>query len=406
MPSVSSRSVAVLLALGLVSLAAPARATTSMDARFQTAVSVQPPKAAAVYDPSKNRLLWGLHADQAFPTASTIKMLTAIVVAEHLHPADMVRISHAAAYARADQIAWREGASFSVDQILHGMLMQSSNGAALALAERVGGSLPEFARLANARALALGATDTHLVDPSGLDAKGQRATAHDLAVIATALLRNEWLARIVQTKDYPVQWPDGTIAHFGNINRFIDDYGGAVGVKNGYTTLAGNCVVEAAVRDGRTLIVILMNAVQPYETAARLMNVGFTYAPIGSWEPTPQAESATPVAAATAAPSTETVAQTDVQPARPKPHKSLPVRPLVFAFALAYSARYVQIRRRKVRRRRQQRRARVEATRAKVEHAYRTPRPDVSPQDVWLTERPFDPIERARPVRRRLTGSG
>jgi D-alanyl-D-alanine carboxypeptidase (penicillin-binding protein 5/6) len=406
MPSVPSRSVVALLALGLVCLASPARAETTMGARFDKAVSAQPPKAAAVYDPSKNRLLWGLHAEQALPTASTIKVLTAIVAAEHMQPADMVKISHAAAYARDDQIAWREGASFSADQVIHGMLMQSSNGAAIALAQHVGGTLEGFARIANERARELGANSTRLVDPSGLDAKGQHSSAHDLSIIATALLRNEWLARVVRTKDYPVQWPDGTIAHFGNINRFIDQYGGAIGVKNGYTSLAGNVVVEAAVRGGRTLIVVLINAVHPYETAARLMDVGFKYAPIGSWQPIAQADApATEVRAA--GPETTVSAQPIVQAARAAPNsRSMPVKPFVFVIALGYCARYVQIRRRKIRRRKDQGRARVAAARAKVEAAYQTRRPDLSAHDIWLTERPFEVVDEPRTPRRRLTGSG
>src|SRR5439155_1503399 len=110
-------------------------------------------------------------------------------------------------HARDDQIAWRQHAQYTVDQVLHGMLMESSNGAAIALAQRVAGSLPAFARMATARARQLGATHTVLVDPSGLDAAGQHASARDLALIASAFLKIPWLAHVAVTKTFDVPWP-------------------------------------------------------------------------------------------------------------------------------------------------------------------------------------------------------
>src|SRR5437588_6297896 len=136
-----------------------------------------PASAVAIADPTNGRLLYGKRADTPLPAASLLKMVTAILVAERLRPDVVLTISAAAGHARDDQIAWRQGATFTVDQVLHGMLMESSNGAAIALAQRIAGSLPAFARLANARAAQLGATHTKIVDPSGLDAPGQPADA-------------------------------------------------------------------------------------------------------------------------------------------------------------------------------------------------------------------------------------
>src|SRR5579864_1019238 len=190
----------------------PASAAPAPDAlhvRADKILTTLPANAVAILDPTTGKLLYGKRADTPLPAASLLKMITAIVVAEHLKPDDTLTISYAAGHARDDQIAWREHAQFTVDQVLHGMLMESSNGAAIALAQRVAGSLPAFARMATARARELGATHTVLVDPSGLDAVGQHASARDLALIAAAFLKIPWLAHIAVTKKFDVPWPEG-----------------------------------------------------------------------------------------------------------------------------------------------------------------------------------------------------
>jgi D-alanyl-D-alanine carboxypeptidase len=366
--------------------AASASTPDALAARANTILTSLPASAVAIVDPTNGRLLYGKRADTPFPAASLLKMVTAIVVAQKLQPQDTLTISEAAGRARDDQIAWRQGATFTVDQVLHGMLMESSNGAAIALAERVAGTLPAFARMANARARQLGAQQTVIVDPSGLDAPGQHATARDLALIASAFLKIPWLAHVAVTKTYSLPWPDGTTAQFHNLDRFVNQYPGAVGVKNGYTSFAGNCVAAAATRNGKTLIVVALNGPHIYDTASRLMDAGFATATIGTWQPDPLptevapgvAAAATPAAATTAEPTanaaaTTTAAATAEPTATVKHHRHPLLKLVVFVLALAYVARFVQIRRRKIRRRRAmraQRLARVEVTRKQIEARY------------------------------------
>jgi D-alanyl-D-alanine carboxypeptidase len=248
--------------------------------------------------------------------------------------------------------------------------MESSNGAAIALAQRVAGSLPAFARLANARAKQLGATHTRIVDPSGLDAPGQHASAHDLALIASAFLKIPWLAHVAVTKDYSVPWPDGTTAKLGNLDRFVNVYPGAVGVKNGYTSAAGNCVAAAATRRGKTLIVVVLNASHVYESAARLMDAGFATSTISTWEPDhlPVAEPASADSVrARAGAKTKDVATVK----RAGGGSKIPL--IIVLMLVAYGARVAQIRRRRILRRRARRRARIEATRAHIDARYAKP---------------------------------
>ena len=369
----AAAAVFVVLFAGSPAAEAATTAPEALHARADQVVGRLPAAAVAIMDPTDGRLLYGKRADTPLPAASLLKMITAIVVAEHLKPDDTLTISYAAGHARDDQIAWRQHAQYTVDQVLHGMLMESSNGAAIALAQRVAGSLPAFARMATARARQLGATHTVLVDPSGLDAAGQHASARDLALIASAFLKIPWLAHVAVTKTFDVPWPEGTTATFANLDRFVNRYPGAVGVKNGYTSVAGNCVAAAATRNGKTLIVVALNGPRIYDTASQLMDAGFATAAIGTWHPDPLpsvAEAVTPSVDVRRALKDDAVS-TPV--ATSKPHGNPLFKIFLVFLVIAYVARVLQIRRRRILRRRamrEQRRARIEVTRQQIEARY------------------------------------
>lgn len=369
MPGRSWCAAAAAVVVLATAVPATAAAPDALHIRADRVLTSFPASGVAIMDPTDGQLLYGKRPDTPYPAASLLKMVTAILVAERLHPDDTVTISPAAGHARDDQLAWRQGATFTVDQAIHGMLMESSNGAAIALAQRVAGSLPAFARMANARAAQLGATHTKIVDPSGLDAPGQHASARDLALIASAFLKIPWLAHVAVTKNYSMPWPDGTTAKLGNLDRFVNVYPGAVGVKNGYTSVAGNCLAAAATHKGKTLIVVVLNASHVYEAAAHLMDAGFATSTIGTWAPDPLPVEVAPVEAV--GPSAF-AKRTEVDPVQHVGGHS--IFPWIIAtLVLAYGARVVQIKRRKLRRKRAQRRARIEATRAQIETRYAKP---------------------------------
>jgi D-alanyl-D-alanine carboxypeptidase (penicillin-binding protein 5/6) len=143
----------------------------------------------------------------------------------------------------------------------------------------------------NATAQSLGATDTHAVNPTGLDARGQLTSAFDLALFARRGLADRDFCRYVSTTStpFPAQEPKGkqkrkSYMIYNQNPLLIDGYRGILGVKTGYTTQAGRTFVAAAKRGGRTLIVALMDIVEPSETAAeRLLQWGWTHD--GSVEP-------------------------------------------------------------------------------------------------------------------------
>jgi D-alanyl-D-alanine carboxypeptidase len=330
-------------------------------------------RAALIMNAASGQVLYDLRADEAAAPASLAKMASALVITERLKPSDSVRISHAAAIAHEDSILWPEGATFTVDQVLHGMIMESSNGAAVALAERAAGSVSTFMSLVNEKVAALGARNTHLETPHGLDANGQKSTARDLATIARAYLNVPWLASVSATLTYQVlRWPPRDEARtFRNRNDFVRSYRGAVGLKNGYTSKAGNSVAAAAARGEVVLIAVVLNDRNVYGDAASLMDYGFSLTGVGTAAP-PQAAPAATSAPVAAAPSTASAPLTDPQipqteqfdrrtppsfaptPASSKAKSaSLPIKKLtLFGLAFAYVGRVVQVRGRVKQRRR------------------------------------------------------
>jgi D-alanyl-D-alanine carboxypeptidase (penicillin-binding protein 5/6) len=360
------RSIVVLIAcaLGALGVATPARAA-----------SVRVDGAAAILlDPRDGRVLYEKSPDARRAPASLTKMVTALAVADTLKPDDTVRISRAAATAEADQIRWPEGATFSVDQLMHAMLMTSSNGAAIALAERASGSVPAFRSKMNLRAAQAGATNTVLVDPSGLDAPGQYTTARDMAAIARTLMTNPWLRSIVATLEYVVPWPNGKTVIVFSIDKFLRRYPGAIGVKNGYTTLAQNNLAAAATRKGVTLVAVSLGSPSAYDDATRLMNYGFSLVKGTTFTTTAPAAVASPAVVEPSASATPSVA------ASTEPQQRVAASPargsgkgrwLLFFGAVAYVGRVVQVRRRRVARRRA--RARLAARRRLEAQRYEAP---------------------------------
>jgi serine-type D-Ala-D-Ala carboxypeptidase (penicillin-binding protein 5/6) len=285
-PRVHRATIAVALPVLLLVLASPSQAQTPVAPIHATSYIVE---NAVTGDVLASR-----DPDRPLPVASLQKMLTALVVVEHTHPDDLVLISKAASHANADHVIWPDGKTFTVNQLLYGMLVESSNGAAMALAEHVAGSQAAFAMLMNEKAAELGATHSHFVNADGLDAAGQQSSARDLAFFAQAVLADPMLAAIVRTRQHEIPWPDGTITTLHSIDRFLVHYPGAIGVKTGFTHIAGNCLAAAAHRNGRTLIAVLIRSTSVTEDASTLMDQWFARLGPGPSDP-PAVEGSAPV---------------------------------------------------------------------------------------------------------------
>ena len=201
-------------------------------------------------------------------------MVTALIVRERADLSDEVVISETANAVGAAELDLPPGGGYTVEELLYALLLASSNEAAVALGEHVAGSEADFVRLMNQRAEVFGWEGTQFVTTHGLDQPGHYSTAEDLAAIGKELLGDRVLARIVATADASITGPQGEIA-LANRNLLLESYRGALGVKTGFTALAGNVLVAAAERSGRRVITVAMNSDDSFVDSAALLDFGF-----------------------------------------------------------------------------------------------------------------------------------
>ncbi len=231
---------------------------------------------SAILTDGEGNVLFQKNEREHMGPASTTKILTALVAAEMLAPDTKVTIPREAVGIEGSSIYLREGEVLTVEQLLYAVLLASANDAATALALFCSGSIEAFCELMNEKAAALGLVDTHFVNPHGLYHDDHYTTAHDLAVIASVVLKNPLLRRIVSTykTTVPLGGDEGTRV-LVNHNKMLRFYDGAIGVKTGFTKKTGRTLVSAAERDGLLLIAVTLNAPNDWNDHKALLDYGF-----------------------------------------------------------------------------------------------------------------------------------
>lgn len=205
--------------------------------------------------------LWAGNAEARLPPASLTKVMAALIVLENYKPGNTVTISRAAAAATGTRLKLRAGEKFSAENLLAATLMVSANDACAALAEHHAGSIEAFVSRMNERASELGLLDTHFANPCGFDAPDHYSSVRDLAHLAHAAMAHSEFAAIVARQEARIATADGkrTFA-LKNRNALIGNYKPTIGIKTGYTSRAGKCLIALAEKDGVRILVVMLNA--------------------------------------------------------------------------------------------------------------------------------------------------
>ncbi|WP_405851675.1 D-alanyl-D-alanine carboxypeptidase [Streptomyces sp. NBC_00090] len=254
-----------------------------------------------VADASSGEVLAARNAHRKLPPASTLKALFALTALPHNGPSEQHTVADSELTgigAGSSLVGIKEGYTYKVSDLWNGVFLSSGNDAVHVLAAMNGG-WESMTRQMQEKARSLGAHDTQVVSPDGYDAPGQVSSAYDLAVFGRAGLQDPAFTRYCSTPY--ADFPAGTWSYgIANTNRLltgadgVDRYPGLIGIKNGYTTNAGNTLISAARRGGRTLVVSVMNpqyggGLAVYEEARELLDWGFEAAgrvqPVGSLLP-------------------------------------------------------------------------------------------------------------------------
>ena len=234
--------------------------------------------SAVLADLETGQVLLDLDRNERRPIASVTKIMTALLVVERADLTDVVTVSEGAASGPVSGISGLglvAGERIRVDELLYALLLQSANDAAVALAEHVSGSVDAFVDDMNARAEQLGMTRTMFTSPNGLDDTGFSSAA-DLVRLTRAAYRSPGFASVVATRFHTVESLDAKPRIVQNRNVLLWLYPGAIGVKTGYTSPAGFCLVAAAQRGDERLVAVVLGAPgEPFSAAAALLNYGF-----------------------------------------------------------------------------------------------------------------------------------
>ena len=242
----------------------------------------RPPRSGLLFDLDTGAVLWRRQPDRVLPIASLTKMMTAILVVDRARPTAKVRVTkEALAYKGSAVGILPKGKRIKLETMLNGLLLPSGNDAAIALAQRMSGTVAHFVERMNERAGDLGLSCTRFSSPDGFEDAGNHSCAIDLAEMARALLDRPRLARIVKRRRAVLPFPikGGRIYLFNNNPLLRTGYPGTIGVKTGYTDSAGRCLVAAARRNGRRLGVVLLHSPDPGKQARQLLNRGFAVVP-------------------------------------------------------------------------------------------------------------------------------
>jgi D-alanyl-D-alanine carboxypeptidase (penicillin-binding protein 5/6) len=234
--------------------------------------------SAILVDQGTGRALYALEPAEPRPVASLTKIMTAYLVLRRAEPSDVVTVSEDAASGRVvgiSSLGLAAGERISVRDLLYALLLQSANDAALALAEHVGGSVESFVDMMNRTAARLGMSHTRFASPNGLDDAGL-STAREMARLTRAALRLGTFAEIAATPSRTIPAPEGEPRSIQNRNALLWLYPGATGIKTGYTSAAGFCIVATAERgDERLIAVVLGEPGEAFSDAAALLSYGF-----------------------------------------------------------------------------------------------------------------------------------
>lgn len=228
--------------------------------------------SAIVLDTKSGDVIYALDADKKVYPAGLTNIMTAILAVENKGLADTVKITKdALAGVTYDQpqLGIQEGEVYTVEQLLHAIILNSNNDASNALAIAVSGSIPEFVKKMNEKAQALGLTDTNFVNPSGFHDENHYTSASDIAYLTKYAMQNQALVSIAKTQKYTfpatgIRTSTKTILSTNHlVSRYkypYHYYANATGFKSGNSTEAGYCLAATAIKNGFSVLSVIMGA--------------------------------------------------------------------------------------------------------------------------------------------------
>nr|WP_297634494.1 D-alanyl-D-alanine carboxypeptidase family protein [uncultured Clostridium sp.] len=226
-------------------------------------------RCAIAIDKESGEVLFEQNGYEIVEMASTTKILTALVALENSELTDKFIVSKNAASCRGSKVGYKANEEIGVRELLYGLMFKSGNDAAITLAEGIGGSVEGFARIMNHYSSSLGLIDSHFQTPHGLDKEDHYSSAYDLAILTSKAMDYKIFREIVGSKSIDKN-KYGFTRDYSNINKILWQIEGANGVKTGYTGKAGKCLVSSVNKDGKDIIIVVLNCPNRWEETKKI----------------------------------------------------------------------------------------------------------------------------------------
>ena len=240
-----------------------------------SAVDMTDATSAGLFDLNSRTVLYAKNIHERLAPASLTKLMTAVVALKYGNPDDVITVSSNMGNLESGAVVCglAEGDQLTLNQALHALLIKSANDAAVAIAEHIGGSVEGFADMMNEEAQAIGATNSHFVNPHGLNAENHYVTAYDMYLIFNEALKYDTVNEIISMTSYDTVYTDKNgnekTLSVKNTNQYLagnvaaPDRVTVIGGKTGTTSAAGNCLILLA-RDtsGNPYIAVILKSAE------------------------------------------------------------------------------------------------------------------------------------------------
>lgn len=234
-------------------------------------------KGCVLTDAATGQIIYGKNENEKLPMASTTKIMTVLLCLESGELDKEFVVDSVAIKTEGSSMGLREGDIVTKRFLCYGMLLPSGNDAANAAAVACGGSIENFALMMNEKAAELGLEKTFFVTPSGLEGIGHGSSAYDMAVLASAALKNKDFAEMCSCEKKTLKFGNPPYERtLYNTNKLLAMYDGVNGVKTGFTDEAGRCLVSSCEKNGVTLICVTLNDKNDWNEHMSLYDYGFS----------------------------------------------------------------------------------------------------------------------------------
>ena len=222
-------------------------------------------KSALIMEASTGKIVFEKNIHERYAPASMTKMMSLLLIMENIEEGKLswdeeITTSAHASSMGGSQIYLEKGSTATVEELLTTIAVGSANDSAVAMAEKIGGTVENFVNMMNKRAKELGCTHTNFMNPHGLDTEGHYSSAKDMALIASELLKHENILEITGTYETTITHQNGKSIWLVNTNSLIKFYSGLDGLKTGFTDKAGYCLTGTMKRNDMRLITVVMHA--------------------------------------------------------------------------------------------------------------------------------------------------